>query len=207
MIKVNLISTYSEQSSLSNKISVGSFFNFGLDAGPVSVETIRAAVRKLIVIISPSIVLMIYAGQILPQKEVDLELKMRRVDELIEYNSKQSASVSEIKKFKEDQLIIEARIKALNKVSIDRVQEIKLIDLIQKVIPEKVWLKRVKIDSAGVFFEGSAANDFEISNFMESLTKSALLTEVNLLSSSDTIVDGQVYKSFELSCVSGEKDE
>ncbi|MNL55424.1 Fimbrial assembly protein (PilN) [compost metagenome] len=117
------------------------------------------------------------------------------------FNSKAAASVAEIKKFKEDEAIIESRIAALQKISKDRHREIRVLDLLQSVIPEKSWLTRVNILPEKVTITGMALTDYEVSTFMEALTKSAFLMDVNLVNSTEIIQDGVNLKRFEITCL------
>jgi len=117
------------------------------------------------------------------------------------YNEKQAASVAEIKKFKEDEAIIEARISALDKISKDRDREIRVMDLLQGVIPEKAWLTRIQLNPEKVVIQGMAVSDYEVSQFLEALTKSVFLMDVNLVSSAEAVIDGVNLKKFEISCV------
>ncbi|MNL16532.1 Fimbrial assembly protein (PilN) [compost metagenome] len=97
--------------------------------------------------------------------------------------------------------MIETRISALEKISKDRQREIRVLDLVQQLIPEKAWLTRLQINPDKVVIQGLALSDFEVSTFLESLTKSVFLMDVNLVSSSESITDGVSLKRFEISCV------
>jgi type IV pilus assembly protein PilN len=52
-----------------------------------------------------------------------------------------------------------------------------------------------------VIVQGMAISDFEVSQFLEALTKSVFLMDVNLVNSTEVIVDGNSLKKFEISCV------
>lgn len=192
MIKVNLASSTAGLASIPG-VS-GTDFS--------SPEQIRkdALIRLLFLLIGP-VLLYIYEGQNLPAKQSELSSKQQMLAELQEYNSKQAASVAEIKKFKEDEALIEARIAALEKISIDRQREAKVMELLQTIIPEKAWLTRIQLNPEGINLQGLALSDFEVSTFLDSLTRSAFLMDVNLLNSSEVVQDGVSLKRFEISCL------
>ncbi len=177
---------------------------FGLGGGETysSPEQTRkdALVRILLLMVGP-LLLYIYEGQNLPAIRSELNAKQQMLTELQSYNSKQAASVAEIKKFKEDEALIEARIAALEKISVDRQREVRVLELLQSVIPEKAWLTRIQLNPDGITLQGLALSDFEVSAFLDALTRSAFLMDVNLLNSAEIIQDGVSLKRFEISCL------
>jgi type IV pilus assembly protein PilN len=196
MIKINLAS-----SGVGSSAALGAQFGGGDDVFISGDESRKEALKRLVVILLPAIALYAYQEQNVPGKQSQLATMQRNLQELTEYNAKQAASVAEIKKFKEDEAIIEARIAALDKISKDRSREIRVLDLMQQVIPEKAWLTRVQLNPDKVIVQGMAISDFEVSQFLEALTKSVFLMDVNLVNSTEVIVDGNSLKKFEISCV------
>lgn len=198
MIKINLASSSSTAAS-----------GFGLGSNQVlsgegflsSQELRKEALKRLFLLLIGPAALHVYEMQNIPAKYYELDSKTSTLNELRDYNSKQASSVAEIKKFKEDEALIEARIAALEKISKDRNREIRVLDLLQMVMPEKAWLTRVQILPERVNIEGLALSDFEVSVFLEALTKSALLMDVNLVSSSEVSKEGILLKNFEISCM------
>ncbi|XGC81563.1 PilN domain-containing protein [Bdellovibrio bacteriovorus] len=197
MIKINLASNAA--------ISAGSPLSAGLgistDTFLAPDEVRKEALKRLVIILLGPLALFVYENQNVPAKVAELNAKQQMLAELQNYNSRQAASVAEIKKFKEDEALIEARISALEKIAKDRQREIRVLDLLQTVIPEKAWLTRVQVNPDKVNVQGLALSDFEVSQFLEALTKSVFLMDVNLVSSSEITQDGVVLKKFEISCV------
>lgn len=198
MIKINLASATSTGGGASAMSS-----SLGISAGTfLSADEVRKeALKRLVLLLVGPLALFIYENQNVPAKVSELNAKNQALAELQNYNAKQAASVAEIKKFKEDEALIEARIAALEKISKDRQREIRVLDLLQTVIPEKAWLTRIQINPDKVNIQGLALNDFEVSTFLEALTKSVFLMDVNLVSSSEVTQDGVNLKKFEISCL------
>ena len=121
--------------------------------------------------------------------------------ELQTYNARAENAVQEIKKFKEDEKKIQARIAVLEKLAKDRFREVKVLDLFQQVIPEKLWFTRVDIKEGRILLAGFSTSDVDISTFMDSLSKSVFLQEVVLVSSSEHIQENMTLKKFEISCI------
>ncbi|UOF02934.1 PilN domain-containing protein [Bdellovibrio reynosensis] len=197
MIKINLASNaaISAGSPISANLGISSDTFLAPD------EVRKEALKRLIVILMGPLGFFIYENQNVPAKIAELNAKQQMLAELQNYNSRQAASVAEIKKFKEDEALIEARISALEKIAKDRQREIRVLDLLQTVIPEKAWLTRIQVNPDKVNVQGLALSDFEVSQFLEALTKSVFLMDVNLVSSSEITQEGVVLKKFEISCV------
>ncbi|MDG0816721.1 PilN domain-containing protein [Bdellovibrio svalbardensis] len=196
MIKINLAS-----SGVGTTASVNASLGISTDGFLSPEETRKEALKRLVIMLIPALALYAYQEQNVPQKQSELNAKTQMLNELTAYNAKQSASVAEIKKFKEDEALIEARIAALDKISKDRHREIRVLDLLQQVIPEKAWITQIKITPEKVTVQGLALSDFEVSGFLEALTKSVFLMDVNLVNSSESLVDGVSLKKFEISCL------
>ncbi|WP_413575626.1 PilN domain-containing protein [Bdellovibrio sp. HCB290] len=197
MIKINLAS-----SQVGTNAAMGAQFGDG-EGGEILVsdETRKEAIKRLLVALIPVIGLYVYQEQHIPQLQAQLGSLQTTLRELEDYNSKQAASVAEIKKFKEDEAVIEARISALDKISRDRYREIRVMDLLQQVIPEKAWLTQINLNPEKMNVQGLGLSDFEVSQFLEALTKSVFLMDVNLVSSTEVTVDGMILKKFEISAV------
>lgn len=197
MIKINLASS----ASIGTGPSLGASLGISSDSFLSPDQIRKEAMKRLVLLLVGPLALYIYENQNIPAKVADLNAKNQVLAELQSYNSKQAASVAEIKKFKEDEALIEARISALEKISKDRQREIRVMELLQTVIPEKAWLTRVQISPEKVNIQGLALSDYEVSTFLEALTKSAFLMDVILLNSSEVVQDGVTLKKFEISCL------
>lgn len=193
MIKINLASQ--SQTSSVSPLGVS-------DSSLLSAQELRSeALKRIIILLIGPIALYFYETQNIDAKYVDLNAKTAELNTLTAYNSKQANSVAEIKKFKEDEALIEARIAAVEKISKDRNREIRVLDLLQTVIPEKAWLTRIQVFPDRVNIQGLALGDSEVSSFLDALTKSVFLIDVNLVSSSEVIKEGIPLRSFEISCL------
>lgn len=195
MIRINLTST--------RTISAGSGGGGGEVSGEVVItdQVRKDALVKMLVILLAPIGLFFYEQQNIPTIQSELARKQNALMELQTFNAKAENAVQEIKKFKEDEKKIQARIEVLEKLAKDRFREVKVLDLFQQVIPEKVWFNRVDLKDGKVLLAGFSTSDIDISTFMDSLSKSVFLQEVVLVSSSEHIQDGMTLKKFEISCI------
>lgn len=196
MIKINLASQASASAA-----SLGASLGISSDSFMGADEIRKEALKRLVLLLIGPLALYIYENQNVPGKIAELNSKTQILQELQTYNAKAADSVAEIKKFKEDEALMEARISALEKISKDRQREIRVLDLLQTVIPEKAWVTRIQVNPTRVNIQGLALSDFEVSQFLEALTKSVFLMDVNLVSSSESVLDGVSLKKFEISCL------
>ncbi|MNJ92476.1 Fimbrial assembly protein (PilN) [compost metagenome] len=197
MIKINLASSQSSGMGALGSASMG----MSSDGMMLDQEVRKEGLKRALILLLAPLALYAYEQQNIPQKISLLNSKSAMLAETQAYNEKAAASVAEIKRFKEEELKIETRIAALSKIAKDRQREVRVLELLQNVLPEKAWLTRLDIKPDRVTIEGLALSDFEVSTFMESLTKSVYLMDVNLVSSKEEILEGMSLKRFEISCL------
>lgn len=196
MIRINLASARTMSASAGGMPTAES----GGDA-PLSEQIRKDALTKLLVILLAPTALFFYEQQNIPTIRGELNRKQGALMELQTFNARAENAVQEIKKFKEDEKKIQARIAVLEKLAKDRFREVKVLDLFQQVIPEKVWFTRVDIKEGRILLAGFSTSDVDISTFMDSLSKSVFLQEVVLVSSSEHIQENMTLKKFEISCI------
>jgi type IV pilus assembly protein PilN len=194
MIRINLASTKTLSAAMGGA-------TFAETAAVVSNDKSRrdGLTRLLVIMLFPT-ALFLYQQQNVPALVGELSRKQAALNELNAFNGKAENSVKEIKKFKEDELKIQARIAVLEKISKDRFREVKVLDLFQQIIPEKLWLTALEVKDGRVLLTGLSISDIDISTFMDSLSKSVFLQDVVLISSSEQLQDDMTLKKFEISC-------
>jgi len=197
MIRINLASTRTMMAATGGGAATAE----GGGEVVITEQVRRDAMVKLLLILLAPMGLYLYEMQNIPTIRSELVRKQQALQELQVFNAKAENSVKEIKKFKEDEKKIQARIAVLEKLAKDRFREVKVLDLFQQVIPERVWFTRVDIKEGKVLLAGFSTSDIDISTFMDSLSKSVFLQEVVLVSSSEHIQDGMTLKKFEISCI------
>lgn len=193
MIRINLAN---------GKVSLAPALGFsGGDVAYTPAELQKQALIRLGLILVFPLLLWLYEQQTIPSLVQERNNLQQQLTEVQSYNARAEASVREIKKIKEDEGKIQARIDFLERLSKTRLREIKVLDLVQQTIPEKVWMTRVESDEDKIVLSGMAMTDFEISAFMEALAKSVYFVDVKLVSSNELLYDGINVKRFEIACV------
>ncbi|MBX2988814.1 MAG: PilN domain-containing protein [Bdellovibrionaceae bacterium] len=195
MIRINLVQSTAAPSAAAAGIT------FDTDSGLTPGELQKQGMIRLLLLLAAPLALWAYEGTRIPDLTSRRNEQNNHLQELQTYNVQMEKSVQEIRKFKEDEQKIQTRIAYLDKISKDRLRDIKILDLIQQVIPEKVWLTKLDSGAGKVSIAGMAMSDFDISAFMEALAKSVHFIDVKLVSSAEVIVEGLGVKTFEVICL------
>ncbi len=170
----------------------------GIEMGGTDIQ--RQGVLRLIILAIVPLALYGYEFQSLPELRSRLSSKNTVLRSLQAQNDKAKGAVDEITKFKEDQARLQRQIDTLEGLQKDRLREVKILDNLQKDIPEKVWLTKLEFNDGNVKIAGAATVDSEISNFMDNLQKSVFLRDVKLGKSADEPSDRGILKVFEIFC-------
>lgn len=160
----------------------------------------QGAIRLFVLLLVP-IAIYAYELQSIPELQRTVQRKRAVLATLKTKNGQAKGAVEEIKKFKEDQVKLQRQIDTLETLRKERLKEVKILDNLQKDIPDKVWLTKVDLSSGKIVLAGLATADAELTGFMENLSRSVFLREVNLVRSSEQASDSGVLKRFEISAV------
>jgi Tfp pilus assembly protein PilN len=195
MIKVNLL----QQNHTRSSSSVDATAQVDLEDSQFKKEIQKQFLLRILVVCLAPFGFYAYEKNIISSLESRERSLIPQLEELRAFNAKASQIKAEVDKFKEDETKIQTRIQALNSLSKQRLNEIKILDFFQQVIPEKVWLSEVEFKDGQVQVAGYAANNDEISRFQEVLTKSAFLKNVNLVNSRELVIEAVPLKQFSIS--------
>jgi type IV pilus assembly protein PilN len=191
MIKINLAGKGGVKA-----IAGGSDADMAMDGGS---DVQKQGLIRLVIILLGPLALFLWQQQSLPVKSVAIGIKQRQLNELIAKNNNAKAAVDEIKKFKADQAKLQEQINTIESLRQDRMREVRILDLIQREMPERMWLAKIEVKDGKISISGFAATDTELTQLMDSLTKSVYMTEVNLIRTNEKIVEGSILKEFAIS--------
>jgi type IV pilus assembly protein PilN len=193
MIKINLV-----KPKIEPEISAGAV---AASAAALNEEQAlrRGGINVFILALGPLAIFMYQSFILNPDLETEIKAKDTEVRRLHAKNEKAKSAVEENKKFDQDRANLQRRIDIIEDLKKDRMHEVRLLDLIQREIPERVFLTSVEIKDAKLNLVGAAASEDQISNFMDILTKSGMMGVVSLTGSSEKNLDGNVVKEFKIS--------
>lgn len=162
----------------------------------------KALIVRLVMLLAGPAALFIYQDMNIPPKVARTAQLNQELATLTAKNQQAAASVSEIKKFEKEEEKLKAQIIVIENLQKDRLKEVRVLDYVQREIPEKVWLNRMGLADGRMVIEGMATGDSELTNFMDGLQGSAYLKEVSLVRSNEvSLPDSGVVRKFEISCL------
>ena len=193
MIKINLAKP------LKIGASTGAMNSMGVENVDVQDVQKQGGFKLLFVLLFP-VAIYIYESQAVPELKRSLMDKQKKLNMLTEKNEKAKTAVEETKKFSEDQERLQKQIQTLDGLRKERMREVKILDNIQKDIPEKVWVNAIKFDDKRLLISGLAVSDPDLTTFMENMSRSVFLRDVNLIKSDEQMMENssKIIKKFDV---------
>jgi Tfp pilus assembly protein PilN len=191
MIKINLLQTSS--SAASPRIDLGgSGSNSGAEfsqAEMISSEESsfvrKEAIKNLFIILLGSLGLFSYEQVRIPELQEELRQVNQELQEVTEKNNRARAAVEQTKKLKKEQEILHSHIASIESLKKDRSQIVKILELMQKNVPANVWFNELDFSMGRVTLVGHGIADNDITNLLDTLSRSVYFKEVSLVRSSE----------------------
>lgn len=188
MIKINLLKGNNAAAAMAMPMDDGM-------GGEMSAEQVRkqGALRLFILLLGP-IALFVYETQFnIPEIAAQSSKFNKQLSTLQQKNKKFAETVDRIKVLKAQQEKLRKQFDTIDRLRKDRMREVKILDSLQREIPERLWLTKVDLKSGKLSIEGMAESSSEVNQFNEVLTRSAYLKSVKLESDSEeTFMQGYV---------------
>lgn len=108
--------------------------------------------------------------------------------------------IKEIEKFQAEKRKLDSQVEVIKQLSKERLKNVKSLDAVQNLIPQKAWLSSISIRDNKVQFSGFATDDIVVSEFMQALENSVYFAGVNLVSSEEFKKDAGAIKKFTINC-------
>ncbi len=139
-----------------------------------------------------------YMSQTAKIKELEAE-KLETQNKIAELKRK----VKELQIFEDKKREVEAKLQVIHEVARGRFFQVKILDELNRVLPDGVWIKTLKESGDGessvtITLEGGAVQPFGVTEFMRSLEDSPLFSNVELISVQEEKTEEGVYTSFQM---------
>ena len=108
------------------------------------------------------------------------------ISEIQNKNAQAVEAVAKIENLKKQQETIEKQIGALGQLQKNRTREIRFLDHLQSVTPERLWLTRIQVQGSQLSLMGLAVADEEITRFMDALGQSPAIRNIGLVRSAES---------------------
>lgn len=198
MIKINLNQTGKVTKAGARATGTGESADGELGGGDTRYQ-MQGALRIFIILLFP-IGLYFYEQQSLPLKHAELNSRQALLAELTRKNQEAAGALEETTKYKVDYDRLNLQVGIIDDLKKSRMQEVKVLDSLQKIIPVKVWLSRIEIGSGRVDLQGMTTTDQGLTSFMDALASSVFLKDISLIKSQETNEDPNLgsVKRFEI---------
>ena len=200
MIRINLAKGKAKIAANADSTQTRTFASS--DGGGDDSQLRRALIVRIALILLGPLLLFVYEQQTLPSLSSRLRQKNQELTTLTLKNNQAREAVSQTKKYKNEQDVLQTQINTIEGLKKDRLREVKVLDFMQKDMPAKLWLTRMELVEGKLDIQGIASTDAELTLFMDNLSRSAYLKEVSLVRSVDySQKEYGAVKKFEISCL------
>ena len=197
MIKVNL----SKVASSSAGAGLGEDA-FGMAVHGVDQETRKQAIIRGMIFLMGSVMLWAYGNMVaIPDKRILLQNQTSKLNEMTEKNNAAASAVAEMKSFETDESKLKDQIAVIDNLRRDRLREVKILDIVQRDMPEHMWLTKIDLSAGKMRIEGMAGSSTERNQMLELLTKSNLVKEITGLKTNEEMLEGTKVEAFSFDCI------
>ncbi len=197
MIKINLARDVTQVGS---KLSLTGFTSLTQVSSQAAVNS-KEVLIKLGILLGPVICFMIYEEYNLDGKRTELATLQSKIATIRANVEKLKPEIEEVRRFSDEKGRLVKQMDAIKKLSRERLKNIQALSALQSLIPQKVWLRNLKIQGSKVTIEASAVEDLVVSEFMQGLDQSIFFSNVDLKESQDAKgQEGSTFKDFTVEC-------
>lgn len=191
MIKVNLLKSKSQGSSSGD--------------GRISIKAKEGSDQKKEMLIKVLLMSIFIIGLMLYEKQNIDELKLRwsqataRTNNIQEQVAVLQQELDEYTGIESQARNLEGRVMVIRELSRRRVQVIQALDLLQSIIPERVWLSEVRFNIDRFVLQGRAVSEEDLAEFVRLLEGAAYFQNVILLQAREESTPEGSLRIFEIS--------
>lgn len=155
---------------------------------------------KIIAVVIPIVLTVSYRNYQIGLKKGQVDSLQTQLNSLQDKLKSYEPGLKDIEKFQEEKRKLDNQLDVIKHLSKERLKNVKSLDALQGIIPNKAWLKSLQIEEDKVSMEGIATDDLVISDFMKDLEASIYFTAVTLEGSEEVRTDQGSQKAFKIRC-------
>ena len=176
MLRVNLLRNLSAAAPVGTVISIG-----GSSSGSPE-ETQKQALLRLMVIFLGVGGVIFFEKMQLTSKHKALEDLSAQISSIQSEKAKFGDAGPIVERYTEERKKLDERIKVLEKLTRNRLREVKLLDAIQTILPAQAWLESMVMDAGKVTLTGFAPTEANVTEFYKALENNVLFSSVRIKS-------------------------
>jgi len=155
--------------------------------------------KLFLMLLGPLAIWMFQNFYLIPVKTTEFLSKNTVLENLKQKNELAKTSVTEYKDIDDKKTRLQAQIDSIEALRKERMREVRILDFIQRQIPEKTWLRSVQVQVDKIIVSGQSISKNDIAVFMESVAKSQLTGDIGLISSKEKNMEGTLVNEFSFS--------
>ncbi|MCB0364808.1 MAG: PilN domain-containing protein [Bdellovibrionaceae bacterium] len=195
MIKVNLLKNRSMQGGGDTTYAVS------IDRG--GNEAQKEAVIKIMLMAVFAVVLVFVENHNVDSLKEEQQRYMIQLNELQAEVDKLKAENSKVSELEKQSKELEDKMKIMKQLSKTRLRELKALDYMQTIMPERVWLTTLTYQDEKFSLKGFALTDDDLTDLIQALDKSVFFTDVILLQAKEQNTPDGTLKNFEITTAIG----
>ncbi|MCC7406202.1 MAG: PilN domain-containing protein [Bdellovibrionales bacterium] len=190
MIKINLLKNRSMQGGGDTTYAVS------IDRGGNEVQ--KEAVIKILLMGIFAVVLVFVENHNVDSLKEEQQRYMIQLNELQSQVDKLKGETTKVAELEKQSKELEDKMKIMKQLSKTRLRELKALDYLQSVMPERVWLSALIYNEEKFNLRGYALTDDDLTDLIQSLDKSTFFTDVILLQAKEQNTPEGTLKNFEI---------
>lgn len=194
MIRVNLLRSI----GVAKGPTTGVATDPGLDTDMSFVKTEGGLKAKGILFIAPIILVIVFIQYNYLEKKSKRDRLQKELKVVQAELKRLEPDVREVERYKEEKRKLEAQLEVVKSLSKERLRNVKSLDALQSLIPQKAWLDSLVIKDSRVILAGFAVDDIVVSEFLQNLESSIFFSNVTLVASEDQKTKAGVVKKFSI---------
>lgn len=165
----------------------------------------KTAVLKILVALLPVVGLYVYEGQVKEGKQNEFSRLQQQTTDVRARMEGLGNALELVERYKLEKKKLKDQIAVIRRLSRERLREVRALDALQSLVPQKAWLTNFEIDGTKVKIEGLALSDAAVTDFVEGLEESLFFDEVILGSTVEEKTSAGPLRKYELSCSLGKQ--
>ncbi len=197
MIRINLLRNLSADSA-------GGAAGSLLHTVPADIQ--RQAALKLLVILIFPLLLFIYQKISISVLEGDEARIHNETNDILNKMKSFGQTSMKVEKYQTEKKRLEKQLELLRALTKNRLREVKTLATLQNLVPDKVWLKGLKVEAGLVSLQGFAESEESFSELVRALDSNVFFNKMTVKSTEQQASSSGTVKKFDIEFRAG-KDE
>ena len=166
-------------------------------------EAQKEAVIKIMLMAVFAVILVFVENHNVDSLKEEQQRYMIQLNELQGQVDKLKAETAKVADLEKQSKELEDKMKIMKQLSKTRLRELKALDYLQTIMPERVWLVSLNYQDEKFNLRGFALTDDDLTDLIQAMDKSVFFTDVILMQAKEQTTPDGTLKNFEVSSAIG----